>query len=258
MLLVKKINLPLQLLIEASRKIREKDLDFEINYRSDNELGKLCNAFSEMKDELKKSLFAQWKIEQERIEMIEALAHDLKTPLSVIRVYSEALIDADFSENEKIEAYLNVIKGNAEKSSNLVMQMQYTSDLENIDVALQLRDINLLKFLERKVSYYKLQAKEKEIDIVLKTHGNMEHVAVDTDRLERILDNILSNSLQYTPNKGNIEISVNEEENSIVAEICDSGSGFLQKIWRELLIGFIEAIKPVTAKEDIQDWGFIL
>ena len=229
MLLVKKINLPLQLLIEASRKIREKDLDFEINYRSDNELGKLCNAFSEMKDELKKSLFAQWKIEQERIEMIEALAHDLKTPLSVIRVYSEALIDADFSENEKIEAYLNVIKGNAEKSSNLVMQMQYTSDLENINVALQLRDINLLEFLERKVSYYKLQAKEKEIDIVLKTHGNMEHLAVDTDRLERILDNILSNSLQYTPNKGNIEISVNEEENSIVYEICDSGSGFLQK-----------------------------
>jgi len=216
MLLVKKINLPLQLLIEASRKIREKDLDFEINYRSDNELGKLCNAFSEMKDELKKSLFAQWKIEQERIEMIEALAHDLKTPLSVIRVYSEALIDADFSENEKIEAYLNVIKGNAEKSSNLVMQMQYTSDLENIDVALQLRDINLLKFLERKVSYYKLQAKEKEIDIVLKTHGNMEYVAVDTDRLERILDNILSNSLQYTPNKGNIENLTPEEQQNLI------------------------------------------
>jgi len=52
--LVKKINFPLQLLIEASQKIKEKDLDFEVNYQSDNELGKLCTAFSEMKDELKK------------------------------------------------------------------------------------------------------------------------------------------------------------------------------------------------------------
>ena len=59
---------------------QRKDLDFEINYRSDNELGKLCSAFSEMQDELKKSLSAQWKMEQERMEMVEALTHDLKAP----------------------------------------------------------------------------------------------------------------------------------------------------------------------------------
>ena len=128
-LLVKKINLPLQLLIEASQKIKEKDLDFEVNYQSDNELGKLCTAFMEMKDELKKSLFAQWKAEQERIEMIEALAHDLKTPLSIIMSYSEALIDANSIDGERLKIYLNVINENAKKSSNLVMQMQYTSDL---------------------------------------------------------------------------------------------------------------------------------
>ena len=229
MLLVKKINLPLQLLIEASRKIREKDLDFEINYRSDNELGKLCNAFSEMKDELKRSLFAQWKIEQERIEMIEALAHDLKTPLSVIRVYSEALIDADFSENEKIEAYLNVIKGNAEKSSNLVMQMQYTSDLENANTNSVLRNVNLTEFLKKKISQYRFQAKQKEIDIVLNINSDLGCVMLDIDRLERILDNIFSNSLQYTPNKGSIKFFVNKENNKIVYEICDTGSGFTQK-----------------------------
>lgn len=227
--LVKKINFPLQLLIEASQKIKEKDLDFEVNYQSDNELGKLCTAFSEMKDELKKSLFSQWKAEQERIEMIEALAHDLKTPLSVIMAYSEALTEADLTDDEKLKTYLNVINGNAKKSSNLVMQMQYTSDLENTNTNSVLRNVNLTEFLKKKISQYRFQAKQKEIDIVLNINSDLGYVMSDTDRLERILDNIFSNSLQYTPYKGSIKFFVNKENNKIVYEICDTGSGFTQK-----------------------------
>ncbi|EOD6641820.1 sensor histidine kinase [Listeria monocytogenes] len=227
---VKNINYPLQLLMNASHKIKEKDLDFEINYQSDNELGKLCSAFSEMKEELKNSLFTQWKLEQERVEMVESLAHDLKTPLSIIRGYSEALMDSNTLDDEKLYTYLNVIKGNAEKSSNLVQQMQYTSDLEKTDVQLQLRRVNLLEFLEKKVSHYQLQAKQKEINLVLKIQGEMETpFLIDEDRLERILDNIISNSLQYTPIKGKIEVSVKAEKESIFYEICDSGSGFHQE-----------------------------
>ena len=227
--LVKKINFPLQLLIEASQKIKEKDLDFEVNYQSDNELGKLCTAFTEMKDELKKSLFSQWKAEQERIEMIEALAHDLKTPLSVIMAYSEALTEADLTDDEKLKTYLNVINGNAKKSSNLVMQMQYTSDLENANTNSVLRNVNLTEFLKKKISQYRFQAKQKEIDIVLNINSDLGCVMLDIDRLERILDNIFSNSLQYTPNKGSIKFFVNKENNKIVYEICDTGSGFTQK-----------------------------
>ncbi len=227
---VRNINKPLQLLMDASRKIKEKDLDFEINYHSDNELGKLCGAFSEMKEELKKSLSAQWKMEQERVEMVESLAHDLKAPLSVIRGYSEALIDANFDGDEKLCKYLAVIKENAEKSSNLVQQMQYTSELEKSDVQLQLVPVNLSEFLEQKVRHYELQAKQKEIDIVMKMKGDIQiPLLIDADKLERILDNIVSNSLQYTPTGGRISISVTAGKDNVFYEIYDSGSGFSQK-----------------------------
>ena len=73
-------------------KIKDKNLDFEIEYHSDNELGKLCEAFSDMQIELKKSLSTQWKMEQERSEMVASLAHDLKSPLSIIMGYTDALI----------------------------------------------------------------------------------------------------------------------------------------------------------------------
>lgn len=227
---VKNINHPLQLLMDASRKIKEKDLDFEINYRSDNELGKLCSAFSEMQDELKKSLSAQWKMEQERMEMVEALTHDLKAPLSVIMGYSEALIDANIDGDEKLCKYLAVIKENAEKSSALVQQMQYTSDLEKSDTQLQLVSVRLSEFLEQKVRHYELQARQKKIDIELKMQGDAQTpFLIDADRLERILDNIVSNSLQHTPTGGRVSISVKVEKERISYKICDSGSGFSPK-----------------------------
>lgn len=210
---VKNINQPLHLLIDASKKIKEKDLDFEIDYYSDNELGKLCSAFSEMKDELKGSLSAQWKMEQERVEMVEALAHDLKSPLSIILGYTDALIGNNTDDNEKLHRYLTVIRENTEKSAALVQKMQYTSDLEKSNIQLNLVPINLPEFLRQKVQDYELQAHQKEVELILKMKGNIQSpIQIDVDRLTRIFDNIISNSLQYTPSGGNISITVKDEK----------------------------------------------
>ncbi|MFR8599230.1 MAG: sensor histidine kinase [Clostridioides difficile] len=236
---VKNINQPLHLLIDASKKIKEKDLDFEIDYYSDNELGKLCSAFSEMKDELKGSLSAQWKMEQERVEMVEALAHDLKSPLSIIFGYTDALIGNNTDDNEKLHRYLTVIRENTEKSAALVQKMQYTSDLEKSNIQLNLVPINLPEFLRQKVQDYELQAHQKEVELILKMQGNIQSpIQIDVDRLTRIFDNIISNSLQYTPSGGNISITVKDEKNCISYEICDSGRGFSSKDLKKALDKF--------------------
>lgn len=226
----KNINTPLQLLMDAARKIKEKDLDFEINYRADNELGKLCAAFSEMKGELQQSLSAQWKMEQERVELVEALAHDLKAPLSVIKGYAEALLDSGPHSGEKLDRYLTVIEENAEKSAAIVQKMQYTSDLEKTDVRLRLVPVKLAEFLQQKMGHYEVQARQKNIAMVLKMQGDLETpLLLDSEKLERILDNIVSNSLQYTASEGKISITVKAEADGIAYEICDSGSGFSPK-----------------------------
>ncbi|EGT3653579.1 HAMP domain protein [Clostridioides difficile CD149] len=236
---VKNINQPLHLLIDASKKIKEKDLDFEIDYYSDNELGKLCSAFSEMKDELKGSLSAQWKMEQERVEMVEALAHDLKSPLSIVLGYTDALIGNNTDDNEKLHRYLTVIRENTEKSAALIQKMQYTSDLEKSNIQLNLVPINLPEFLMQKVQDYELQAHQKEVELILKMQGNIQSpIQIDVDRLTRIFDNIISNSLQYTPSGGNISITVKDEKNCISYEICDSGSGFSSKDLKKALDKF--------------------
>lgn len=229
-LFVKNIQYPISILMEAAQKIKEKKLDFEIDYHSENELGKLCNAFSEMKDELKKSLSAQWKMEQERVEMVESLAHDLKTPLSITRAYSEALLDSNLEDREKTNRYLSVIKENSEKSSSLVQKMQYASDIEKDILKEQQVYINLPEFLKQKIHQYELQATERDIKIHLEMQGNIgSSILIEVEKLERILDNIFSNSLQYTPSGGDISVLVKSEDNQIYYKICDSGIGFTSK-----------------------------
>ena len=229
-LFVKRINLPLQLLMDASKKIKNKDLDFEVNYHSENELGKLCIAFTEMQEELKKSLSAQWKMEQERIEMVEVLAHDLKTPISIVLGYTESLLDTGITNQERVRRYLSVIEENAQKCSILVQQMQAASESEQTNYELKLVSMNLYDFLSQKVKHYELQAEENGISIELQADSSTKaSYLLDTDKLERIFDNIISNSLRYTPADGKIIISAIADKEHITYHICDTGSGFSKK-----------------------------
>ncbi|WP_019911936.1 HAMP domain-containing sensor histidine kinase [Paenibacillus sp. HW567] len=224
------INKPLRLLMEAARKIKEKDLDFEIGYHADNELGRLCGAFEEMKAELQQSLSAQWRMEQERVEMVEALAHDLKAPLSIIRGYAEALMDSEAEKDGRLQRYLGVICENADKSSELVRQMQYTSDLERKGSVLQAQPFELAPFLERKMKAYELEAGRKGIAMMLRMDAAAGgSLYTDTDLLERILDNVVMNSLEYTPDGGVISLSVKTEGERISYEISDTGPGFSRR-----------------------------
>ncbi|MGN7760751.1 ATP-binding protein [Paenibacillus sp. 22594] len=224
------INKPLRLLMEAARKIKEKDLDFEISYHSDNELGQLSSAFAEMKAELASSLSAQWRMEQERVEMVEALAHDLKAPLSIIRSYTEALIDSGDPKDGKLLRYLGVIRENAAKSSERVRQMQYTSDLEKAGTVVHPEIFELGAFLDRKIRDYSLEADRKGVKIVLRM-GEATGVSLYTDPelLERILDNVVMNSLEYTPDDGSISVTVTVHGSRISYEICDTGPGFSRR-----------------------------
>lgn len=227
---IRRINRPLQLLMEAATKIKNRDLDFEINYYSENELGKLCTAFSEMQEELKPSLSAQWEMEQERVEMVEALAHDLKTPISIVLAYTESLLDSKNSNPERAHRYLSVIEENAQKCSNLVQQMQAASDSEQAGNELELTEVDLYEFLSQKVKHYELQAQEKAVSIELYDDTSIHAVySLDTDKLDRIFDNIISNSLRYTPANGRILVTASADQKTITYRVCDTGCGFSKK-----------------------------
>lgn len=226
----REINLPLELLLDAAHKIKAQNLDFTIDYHEDNELGRLCEAFTEMQEELKKSLTMQWKMEQDWGEMVAALAHDLKSPLSLILAYSEALEEDNENASEDLKQYIAVIKDNAKKSATLVGQMQYTSDLERLRNARNFTEINLSEFLEQRIQTYALQAKQQGIRLNLVIDPTApQTIQTDMECLTRIFDNLITNSLQHTPCGGEIKISAAVQKGVLCYTVSDTGCGFSAK-----------------------------
>lgn len=226
------IGKPVNMLIDASKKVKEKNLDFNIDYYADNELGRLCQSFNEMKYELKESLVSQWKGEQERHEMVQALAHDLKTPFSTILGYVDSLLGENHADIQKTREYLRVIKANAHKGSQLIREMLYAAELEASSIKLNITQVDIYSFLLKKKEGYEMITKNKKIkyrvDIAYKNDTKIIF-SMDVVKLERILDNIVFNSIRYTPEGGTIEINANITNDKVQFKICDSGKGFSNK-----------------------------
>lgn len=242
------IGAPVRQLIEGARKVKDRNLDFVIDYQGRNELGELSEAFRDMKDELQTSLIAQWRMEQERLTMVENLAHDLKTPLTIIQGYADALLEeADESKSDQSksdesksdedkwrEKYVTVIKDNAVRSAAFVEQMQTAAEA-TAEVALaplQPAPVDIPALFKARTEHYRLLAVPRQIQVTLALADNRSAAAagqpcyIDEWKLERMLDNLLSNALRYTPVGGDIGIEVAISDDQLVFRVSDSGPGF--------------------------------
>lgn len=220
------IRTPLDLLAQATKKIRAQNLDFTIDYHADNELGALCGAFNEMKDGLSASLARQWQLEQERSDMVAALAHDLKTPLSVIKAYSESLAD-DTLVNAEQRSYLDVIAANVDRSTALIQRIQDVSLLERQEGEGQNETLDLRDFLAELSAAYGTRAARQGVTVTFEDAlPATAYYAVDRDRLTRIFDNLVGNSLAVLAAGGRITLAASATEDRLVYEVRDNGPGF--------------------------------
>lgn len=219
------VRTPLEHLRYATEKIQNRDLSFSIDYQERNELGDLCQAFNDMKTSLSQSLMREWQLEQQRREMVAALAHDLKTPLSVIKAYSESLAD-DTPVNEEQRGYLDIIAGNVDRSTALIQQIQDVTLLETTEDMVNASPHDLRGFLKERAEEYQVRCKRQVIAFTLETVSLADAYKIDTERLTRILDNLMSNSLAVTPYGGCISLSVQQKAANLIYELSDTGPGF--------------------------------
>jgi len=224
-LLENNINTPLKMLIKASKNIKEKNLDFNINYESNNEIGQLCQAFNDMKIELQKSLVSQWRMEQEKLDMVESLVHDMKTPLSIISGYIELIESSNLTDNEKFQKYISTIKTNIDRSFSFIRKIQYN----DLNTNIKLTCIDIITFIKKKVENYNIISKQNNITITLNIDNEQKFeksIFINIENLERIIDNIMSNSFRYTPQNGHINITLKIDTKKVYLSIWNSGIPF--------------------------------
>lgn len=219
----RKISRKLIPLQNATEKIREKDLAFEIQYSGIEEIDAALQSLDSMKTELRLSLEKQWKMEQTKKTQISALAHDLKTPLTVVRGNSEMLRDTEQTEEQK--EYTRYILKNADQMEQYIQMLIDISKAED-GYSLQRKDVNLRTFLDELYAQINALASVKQLKTEFDEKNLPDTISIDASLMQRAIINIVSNAVDYSPEHGTIWFSMSAKDNKIRFTVTDSGKGF--------------------------------
>lgn len=228
---------PLNKLKTATKKMKEGNLDFTISGNSEDEIGQLCEDFEEMRAHLKELLEVRIRYEQETRELISNISHDLKTPLTAIKGYTEGIIDGVADTPERMDKYIRTIYNKANDMSVLVDELALYSKIDSNEIPYNFVPLKISAYFDDCVEELKLDMEVREIALCYENLVAPDvRVLVDVEQLKRVITNIVSNSVKYTDRKsisdekkrmepGRICIRLTEREDLVIVEIQDNGSG---------------------------------
>lgn len=221
------IRNPLEELMAASLKISKKDLDFNLKYDSNNEIGQLTRSFRQMQGELKKSLYENWKKDSEWAVMMSSLSHDLKTPITLIGLGSESMAsDQSLSDDQKMN--VDIIARNVAKANRLLANMNVAGSIKN---PVAIKDGTTISDLIKEIeSDFKSLIKDKSINYSFESTADM-NFTVPCLKMSRVLQNIFSNAVQYTPEYGEIILTISQTNNHLLFALENSGKGIKEENW---------------------------
>lgn len=210
-------------LLVITQKIEQQDLEFSIKKSKIVEIDRVLDALNHMKIALKQSLAKQWQDDKLRQDQLAALAHDLKTPLTIIRGNTELLLDLPLSDEQKECA--DYIETSAVQMQNYVQSLiEVTKSWKSTRLNLQEIEVSSL-LQETKNQIIGLCAVN---NITLQWNSELYPITiwVDHDLIIRALMNVLSNAVEHTPQGGKISLEAFQYENMLSIVISDTGSGF--------------------------------
>lgn len=210
-------------LLLITQKIEQQDLDFKIESSGIFEVDRALYALEHLKQALRISLAEQWQADKIRQDQISALAHDLKTPLTIIRGNTELLYDTALADDQKECA--DYIEGSVIQMQDYVETLiDMTKAKENFPFCRQ--NIKLSSLLQEIHTQTKGLCVVKNVRLEWRENFNQEYIFADREQLIRSFINILSNAVEHTPAGGIVSFDVQEKDNAILFSITDTGNGF--------------------------------
>lgn len=164
------------------------------------------------------------KLDNMRREFVADVSHELKTPITSIKGYSETLLDGTY-DRETEEHFLNVINENADRMEKLVQDLLTLSKFDNNKANNKPGEFDLGELAKSCKEKFDIEIKKKKQTVQCYVTANVPLVFANKDGIERVILNILSNSIKYTPEGGKIDIYVGYVHNDAYIKIKDTGIG---------------------------------
>ena len=214
-----RLKKPLAELRTASEKIANNDLDFSIDYDSNDELGQLCASFEIMRTTLADNFSKMWRQVEERKALNAAFAHDLRTPLTVLKGYNEMLQTSDNSQTRETAATMGK---HISRMENYVSSMSNLRRMEDAQPEYKLIDLQTVAS-----SLYdsaKIVCTKNGKELILQNNIPILQLSLDSAFISQVCNNLISNAVRYA--RTLVTISFTLHDNGLLLSVSDDGNGF--------------------------------
>jgi signal transduction histidine kinase len=215
-LLMRRMVNPLSEVIAAAESVTSGNLQTRIKTNhSQSDLAALATHFNRMTETLERN-------DTERRALLADIAHELRTPLSVLRGRLEGIVDGVYPANDA-----NIAQALEETYllERLVEDLRLLTLAESRQLHFELKDTNVIELLRKILSLFLPQASGKHINLVLSPSDETINLLIDPQRLEQVVGNLIGNSLRYVPSGGTILLDVKKNDSIIEIKVSDTGPG---------------------------------
>jgi signal transduction histidine kinase len=242
------ITNPLRKMAQVARSVSKGSFKEKVDVKSADELGDLAEALNSMSDEISALIdnLTQEKeklraLMEERTNMMSDISHDLRTPVTSIRGFVEALRDGIIKDESEKSRTLNIIHEESERLARLVDDLFYLARLESGEIPVEMKEVDLPAVVRSSVQTILPIAREKQVDVILTSDEAAEasgllRVVGSADRLTRAILNVLDNAIKYSPENGQVRVLVLPQEVEVpgkrgetvrraVVSVADQGPG---------------------------------
>lgn len=214
-LLARAISRPVSELTVATRAVAQGQLGLQVAVRSNDEIGQLASSFNQMSADLARAT-------KVRRQMTADIAHDLRTPLSVILGYTEALSEGKLPGDAEI---YETLYSEAKLLNHLIDDLRTLSLADANELPLNLVEVAPVDILQRAAAAQQIHAQQAGITLGVSTSEDLPPIRVDPERLAQIMGNLISNAIRYTPQGGTIRLSAEAQGNRVAIRVQDNGAG---------------------------------
>lgn len=213
-------------IIQTVRKFSEGDLTSRIPIRSKGELAELSVTVNTMADTILKNIDELKEVDKLRRDLIANISHDIRTPISIIHGYIETLImKQDTLDAQKQQEYLQIIIKSTERLKRLMTDLFELSKLESRQIKPKMEPFFMFDLLQDLSRKYKLLAQDRNIELETELLSKMPVVCGDIALIERVLQNLIDNALNYTPENGKVKLKMEEENRQLHISVMNTGPG---------------------------------